>query len=129
MTANADVAALVSDTVQVEVPLGVSTVGTQLRDARAAGAVNPSENVADPLLRLAVRVALVSLETVAAVAVKLAVVAPPFTATDAGTVAEALLLDRPTLAPPAGAAALRVTVQALVPGVATEDGVQLKLAG
>ena len=126
---NADVAALVSDTVQVEVPLGFSTVGRQLNDDRAAGAVNPRENVADAPLRLAVRVALVSLETAVAVAVKLAVVAPPFNATVAGTVAEALLLDSPTLAPPVGAAALKVTVQALVPGVATEAGVQLKLAG
>ena len=129
MTANADVAALVSDTVQVEVPLGFSTVGRQLNDDRAAGAVNPRENVADPPLRLAVRVALVALVTAVAVAVKLAVVAPPFTATEAGTVAEALLLDRLTLKPPAGAAELKVTVQALVPGVATEAGVQLKLAG
>ena len=118
-----------SDTVQVEIPPEFSTAGTQLRDERAAGAVNPNENVADPPLRLAVRVALVSLATTAAVAVKLAVVAPPFTATVAGTVAEALLVDRPMLAPPVGAAALRVTVQALVPGVATEAGVQLRLAG
>ena len=129
MTANAAVAALVSDTVQVEVPLGSNTVGTQLRDIRAAGAVNPRDNVADPPLRLAVRVALVALVTAVAVAVKLAVVAPPFTATVAGTVAEVLLLDRLTLKPPAGAAELKVTVQALVPGVATDAGVQLKLAG
>ena len=128
LTPNADMAALVSDAVQVEVPLGFSTVGTQLRDERAAGAVNPRENVADPPLRLAVRVALVSLETAVAVAVKLAAVAPPFTTTVAGTVAEALLLDRLTLEPPVGAAEARVMVQPLVPGVTTEAGVQLKLA-
>ena len=117
-----------SDTVQVEVPLGFSNVGRQLNDERAAGAVNPREKVLDPPLRVAVRVALVSLETAVAVAVKLAVVAPPFTATEAGTVAEALLLDRLTLKPPAGAAEARVMVQPLVPGVTTEAGVQLKLA-
>ena len=44
-------------------------------------------------------------------AVKAALVAPAGTVTLAGTVAaEGLLLARPTLAPPAGAGALRLTV-------------------
>jgi hypothetical protein len=47
----------------------------------------------------------------AEVALKVAVVAPAVTVTDAGTVSEVLLLARVTLAPPAGAAVLRVTVQ------------------
>jgi hypothetical protein len=38
-----------------------------------------------------------------------------------------LLLDRPTLAPPVGAAALSVTVQEDVPGDTTLDGPQLTL--
>jgi hypothetical protein len=84
--------------------------------------------VLEPPFRLAVRVVLVSLETVEAVTVKPAVVAPAFTVTEAGTVAEALLLERPTLTLVLGAA-LRVTVQALVPGVATVAGVQLNPAG
>jgi hypothetical protein len=129
LTANADVAALVSDTVQVEVPLGFNTVGVQLSDESAAGAVSPRENVIEPPLRLAVRIALVSLETAVAVAVKLAVVAPRFTVTEPGTVTAVLPLDRLTLAPAVGAAELSVTVQVLVPGVATEPGAQLKLAG
>jgi hypothetical protein len=129
LTVKAEVAALVSDTVQVEIPPGLSVVGRQLRDERATGAVNPSENVRETPLRVAVKVALVSVETAAAVAVNVAVVNPALTVTEAGTVTEALLLDRLTLAPPAGAAAVRVTVQVLVPGVTTEAGVQLRLAG
>lgn len=42
--------------------------------------------------------------------VKVAVVLPAATVTDAGTVAEALLLESETKAPPAGAAAVKVTV-------------------
>ena len=47
------------------------------------------------------------------------------TVTDAGTVALALLLDRATVAPPVGAAALRVTVQLDVPALVKDVGVQL----
>ena len=49
----------------------------------------------------------------AAVALKVAVVAPAATVTDAGTVSEALLLARATLEPPVGAVWDRVTVQVL----------------
>jgi hypothetical protein len=50
--------------------------------------------------------------TVAAVAVKVAVVAPDCTSTEAGTVkAETRLLDSATVVPPAGAAFEMVTVQ------------------
>jgi hypothetical protein len=129
LTGKAAVAALVSDTVQVEAPPGLSVLGEQLRAERAAGAINPSEKVREPPLRLAVRVALVSALTLAAVAVKVALVDPAATVTEAGTLAEALLLDRLTLAPPPGAAAVSVTVQVLAPGVFTEAGLQLKLAG
>ena len=129
VTVNAVVAALVSVTVHVEVPPGFSEVGVQLRAERAAGAVRPNENVREPPFRLAVSVAEVSIETRAAVAVNIAVVDPAFTVTVPGTVADALLLESATLAPPVGAAALSVTVQLLVPGVLTEPGVQLKLAG
>ena len=55
------------------------------------------------------------------------VVAPAATVTLAGTVMLELLLDRPTLAPPVGAAALSVTVQEDVPGETTLAGLQLTL--
>ena len=49
----------------------------------------------------------------AAVALKVAVVAPAVTVTDAGTVSEVLLLASVTLDPPAGAASFSVTVHVL----------------
>ena len=49
------------------------------------------------------------------VAVKGAVVAPAATVTEAGTVTAELLLASVTASPPAGAAALSVTVHASVP--------------
>jgi hypothetical protein len=50
----------------------------------------------------------------AAVALKVAVVAPAATVTDAGTVSSALLLASVTLEPPVGAVWVRVTVQVLM---------------
>ena len=49
----------------------------------------------------------------AAVALKVAVVAPTVTVTDAGTVSKVLLLVSVTLDPPAGAVCVSVTVQVL----------------
>lgn len=129
LTGYATPAALVRETVQVELSPGFRVVGEQFKADRAAGADNPSENVCEPPLTLAVRVALVLVATAAAVTVKVAVYNPAFTVTEAGTAADALLLDRITVAPPAGAGEVRVTVQVLVPGVATEAGVQLSSAG
>jgi hypothetical protein len=57
-----------------------------------------------------------------AVAVKLAVLAPAATVTEAGTVSTALLLAMDTELPPEGAALLRVTVQLLPLPEATEAG-------
>jgi hypothetical protein len=51
----------------------------------------------------------------AAVELKVAVVAAAATVTDAGTVSEALLLDRVTEEPPVGAVCVRVTVHVLTP--------------
>ena len=53
--------------------------------------------------------------TAETVAVKLAVVAPAATVTEAGTVTAALLLARPTTNPPLPAAPFSVTVQVSVP--------------
>ncbi len=67
-------------------------------------------------------VALWLLPMVPAVALKVAVVAAAATDTDPGTVRIELVLVRVTLAPPAGAAALNVTVQ-------VEFAPELRLAG
>jgi hypothetical protein len=70
--------------------------------------------VFEPPLRVAVTVALWLLPMeAAAVALKVAVMAPAATVIDAGTVSEVLLLARATLEPPVGAAWVRVTVQVL----------------
>ena len=66
------------------------------------------------------------LATVPAVAVKLAVVAPAVTVTDAGTVRAALFEERPTDAPPVRAAEVSVTVQVEVTPEVTELGEQDK---
>jgi hypothetical protein len=55
-------------------------------------------------------VALALAAIVAVVPLNVAVVAPAATLTDAGTVSEALVLDSAMLAPPAGAACVKVTV-------------------
>jgi len=60
------------------------------------------------------------------VAVKLAVVAPEATVTDAGTVTAELLLARPTAKPPLAAAAFSVTVQLSVPALVIDALLQLK---
>jgi len=60
-------------------------------------------------------------DTVPAVAVKFAVVAPAVTATDAGTVSAALLEESPTEAPPLSAAEDNATVQV----VAAPDAMEL----
>ena len=60
--------------------------------------------------------------TVLVVTVKVAVVLPAATVTEAGTVAEPLLLESETETPPAGAAALKVTVPVEVPPLTTLVG-------
>ena len=69
------------------------------------------------------------LVTAVAGAVNVAVVAPAATVADAATVTAVLLLESVTTAPPAGAAAVRVTVQLLVPGVAMVAGLHVRAFG
>ena len=66
------------------------------------------------------------------VAVNVALVALAGTLTDAGTVTTPSLLERLTLNPPLGAAAVKVTVQGSVPGpvmVVLEQETALRAAG
>ena len=78
-------------------------------------ATSCTAKLALPPFALAPRVAVCAVETEAAVAVKLALVAPAATVTVEGTVTAAFPLVRLTAWPPVGAAALRVTVQESVP--------------
>jgi hypothetical protein len=75
---------------------------------------------------LAVSVAVCIVLTGETLAVKLALVAPAGTATDAGTVTAELLLAKPTVSPPLAAAAFRVTAQRSVPAPVTDRLAQLK---
>ena len=93
----------------------------------SVGTAAPSDRakVFDTLPALAVRVAVCAVLTDETVAVKLAVVEPAATVTEAGTVTVELLLARLTVNPPVAAAAFRVTVQLSVPDPVNEPLVQL----
>lgn len=72
-------------------------------------------NVSDPALVDAVNIAVCVVEIKAAVAVNAALVAWAGTCTVAGNVTAALLLDRLTSTPPAGAAVAKLTAQLSAP--------------
>jgi hypothetical protein len=75
-------------------------------------------------LSAAVTFAVPALVIVPAVALKVPVVSPAATTRETGTVTMALLSDRLTRLPPAGAATLSVTVQVLAPPDTTLEGAQ-----
>jgi hypothetical protein len=107
-------ATFVSVTVQVLEAFAPRLVGLQESDDTSTGATRLIVVFAE-LLYVAVTVALWSLGMAPVVALNVAVVAAAATVTDAGTVSVGLVLVRVTIAPPAGAALVRVTVQALDP--------------
>jgi hypothetical protein len=84
-----------------------------------------SANVLAELPALAVSVTDCEVLTEEIVAVKLALVAPAGTVTDAGTVTAELLLARLTRNPPPAAAALTVTLQLSVPVVVIDPLAQV----
>jgi hypothetical protein len=90
-----------------------------------ADAPNCNAKVLVALLALAVSVTVWAVPTGDTVAVKLAVVDPAATVTEAGTVTAELLLARLTAKPPLAAAGFRVTVQLSVPAPVIDPLVQL----
>ena len=85
-------------------------MGLKLKALRATGAT-VKVAVLEVLPLVAVMVTDVDAETAAVVTVKVAVVLPAGTVTEAGTVAAAvLLLDKATVMPPVGAEEANVTV-------------------
>ncbi len=124
LMAKADAVAFVSETVHVDLPPEFRVAGVQLSADSAARALRPNGNVRLAPFRLAVTVAIASLTTVAAVAVKEALEAPAATLTEDGTVTAVLSSERATVPPPASAAP-SVTVQVLEPGVSIAAGLQL----
>jgi len=87
-------------------------VGLRATEVRATLAAGVMVSAAVLLTLLYVPLIVAETEDVTdwVVTVKVAVVAPAATVTEAGTIAETLLLESDTLAPPEGAAPLRVTV-------------------
>lgn len=111
----------VTAAVPLEVNVNVCVVGVftvtapnAMLDALAlsfpVAAFNCSDTDFDVLPAVAVTVAVCALVTVATFAVKVALVAVAGTVTEEGTITALLLLPRPTLTPPEGAAPDRLTV-------------------
>lgn len=112
--------------VQALLPGAVTVAGEQLKvEGCICEACTFNAAVTVPPFRAAVRVITAELDIAAADAVNIAVICPYATATLAGTVTFALLLDSRTVVPPVGAAALILTWHALVPGAVRTAGVQL----
>jgi hypothetical protein len=87
--------------------------GVQLVELGVTAATRLMVTFAELAPRAAVTMAVWLLDTVVVLALKVAEVAVAATVTDAGTVRVELVLARVTLAPPAGAALVSVTVQVL----------------
>ena len=118
-------AALFRATVQVILCPGRIVAGEQASVLRTTGPAKVNEKVFDPPFAVAVTTAVSSAVTADAVTVKVAEIAEAATVTFAvDSIALALLLDRATVTPPAGAAADSVKVQLAVPGALIVVGVQ-----
>jgi hypothetical protein len=114
-------------TVHVVEPPGATLEGLHATEvASTAGAARGGVNVKFAVRELTPKVAVMLapwfVVTKAAAAVKLVEVDPAATVTEAGTVRPPVLLLSATVVPPAGAAALSVTVQFALPGVTMEAG-------
>ena len=109
-------ATLESVTVQVALPPGPRLLAEQ-ESAVTVGVVNTrlTEAVFEPLFQVAVTVAVRPPKIVPAVAVKVALVVPAATVTDAGTVKYVVLLDNVTAAPLVPATLDNVTVHVALP--------------
>jgi hypothetical protein len=115
-------------TLQASEPAPVREAFVQLKPLSAAldGALSSKPNVSDTPLALAVKVTVWVVAAGATVAVKLALVAFAGTSTLAGIDTRALLLlERLTVNPAAGAAAVSVTLQLSVPAPVTDGMLQL----
>jgi len=114
-------------TLQLVLPPDATDVGVHVSPVTvvAAGGVTVTEAVPELPFNDAVIVTAWFDVTVPAVPVKLPVVAPAATVTDAGVVSAVLLSDTVTAVPPVGAAAEIVTVQLVLAPDTTEVGVHV----
>jgi len=103
-------AGLLRVTVQVLEALGPRLVGLQTSEETRTGATRATVVLAEVAPKLAVRVALWSLEITDVVAANVVVVAPAFTVNEAGAARAPLVVESVTAVPPAGAALESVIV-------------------
>ena len=123
------VGATLSVTEQVELEGAVMLAGLQFRFVGTrAGGSRVTENVFDVLFRVAVMTAGVLELTGDGVTLKLAAVEPELTVTEAGTEADELLLESPTLVLLVGAT-FSVTEQVELEGAVMLAGLQVRLVG
>jgi hypothetical protein len=115
-----------SVTVQVLDALLPRVDGVHDKDVSCAGALTVRAKVCEAPFRVAVSVAFWFEFTAPTVALKVVLLCPTVITALPGTLTLALLLERAMVAPPEGAAAVRVTVQVAVPGAFTVPGEQLK---
>jgi hypothetical protein len=113
--------------VQVLDALLPSVDGVHDNDVNCAGALRVRTKVCEALFREAVSVAFWLEFTAPTVALKVVLLCPAITVALLGTVTLALLLERVMVNPPAGAGAVKPTVQVALPGAFTVAGKQLKL--
>jgi len=120
-------AAALRETAQKTLPGPVTVAGLQVREDSCA---TPGDKAIDADCEVppaeAVITAVPEAVTEETVPVKLPVADPVATSTLTGTTMFGLLLLRPTKKPPAGAAALKETVQETLPDPATVAGLQVK---
>jgi hypothetical protein len=127
VTALEPVAVMVSDWVTVVFKLTLpNAMLVEFTVRLEVAAFNCSEKVLDELPVVAVKVAVCAVLTAETVALKLALVEPEGTVTDAGTTTELLLLAMLITWPPLGAAPLRVAVQLSVEAPVIELDAQVR---
>jgi len=119
-------AALFRVTVQMLTPPDWSVAGLQVKPVGRIEGKSRREKLAEDPFRLAVMVAVLAVATAEVATVNAADWAPAVTVTEAGVVTEALLSDRLTSVPPAGAAPVKVTVHVDAAPPVTDAGLQLK---
>ena len=113
-------------TVQLVEPLDKTELGLQAMVETSTGATRLRDALWELPLRLAVTVAAWVMVTVPTFAVKLAEVLLAATVTEAGSVSTELLSESATLAPPVGAACVRLTVHVVEAPEFTLVGLQLR---
>jgi hypothetical protein len=125
-----------SPTVHALVPPELSVLGVHASDdtvvvpgpidcvPRLPGAFNVKPLVATLPFKLAVNTAVCEVAMVPAVSLTVADVVPAATVTEAGELSSALLLLKPTVAPPVAATCASPTVQVLVPAELSDVGLQ-----